>query len=252
MGALRIKPSETVKKHLLDEVSGLCPFCGDTLLPTIDASARRSFEIPHIYPLNPKPYQIPHLQNCFIPGGDINSMENLLAACRKCHDNYDKYFTKNEFNKWLATKDRVKKNRDIKQFFSKYTIEDEIRVVIEKLIDIQNEENVSKLDYRALKIEQKLANSITFILKKTIENDVVDYFYLIQSIFKEIDKLHPGKFDLLSSQIKTFYLKCCESGHNKQRIYNYLVDWLNNKTSNTSTRACEIILSFFIQNCEVY
>lgn len=252
MGALRVNPNETVKKHLLDEVGGLCPFCGDTLLPTISASARRAFEIPHIYPLNPKPHQIPHLKNCIIPGGDINGMENLLAACRKCHDDYDKYFTKDEFDKWVAIKDRLRRDRDIKQFFSKYTIEDEIRVVIEKLVDIESDETDFRLDYKALRIEEKLFNSVTFILKKSIENDVVDYFYLIQSAFKEIDKLYPGKFDLLSSQIKTFYLKCNEGGHSKQMIYHHLVNWLNNKTSNTSPKACEIILSFFIQNCEVY
>ena len=38
----------------------------------------------------------------------------------------------------------------------------------------------------------------------------------------------------------------------QNRIFDSLVDWLNGAIPEASRIACEIVISFFIQNCEVF
>lgn len=40
--------------------------------------------------------------------------------------------------------------------------------------------------------------------------------------------------------------------NNQEVIYYSLVDWLDEKTNHYSKVACEILIAFFIQDCEVF
>ena len=109
-----------------------------------------------------------------------------------------------------------------------------------------------RLSYESLKIEQKANDTLPFAIKRTIKNDVVDYFDYIHKIFVEMDKVTPYKFDTLAAQIKGFYCKTMQINPNKEFVYASLVDWLNEKTGSYSRRACEIVIAYFIQDCEVF
>ena len=185
-------------------------------------------------------------------GTDINGFENLLAACPKCHTEYDKYFSVDDYNKWKNIKLALRSKRNIKNVFSVFNIEDDIADVINSLSAFELENELEKIDYKTLKIDQKLVDDIPFVLKKTIKNDVVDYFKFIQSQFFEICKENSLSFDIIASQVKSFYIKCKQEGFKQFEIYNILADWLDNKTKYKSKRACEIVIAFFIQDCEIY
>lgn len=57
---------------------------------------------------------------------------------------------------------------------------------------------------------------------------------------------------MIAVEIKSFYLQTMLINDNQEFIYYSLVNWLNNKTGNYSKRACEIIVAFYIQDCEVF
>lgn len=244
--------SETFKQHLLDEVNSLCPICGTSLLPQKDNVFKRIYEIAHIYPLNPNDTQKKILPHISMLGTDINGFDNLLAVCPKCHTEYDKYFNVDEYNRWKNIKLALRSRRNIRKVFSTFNIEDDIINVINSLSFFEIEDELEALDYKSLKIDQKLESGVPFIIKKKIRDDVVDYFKFIQKQFFEITKEHPLAFELIASQIKSFYIKCKKENFSQVEIYNILTDWLDNKTMNTSKRACDIVIAFFIQDCEIY
>ncbi|UIB00726.1 HNH endonuclease [Desulfovibrio desulfuricans] len=252
MNSNRKAITETLKNHLLDEVNSLCPICGTSLLPQQGNEFRRIYEIAHIYPLNPTESQLKIIPHIEMLGTDINGFENLLAACPKCHTEYDKYFSVDDYNKWKNIKLALRSKRNIKNVFSVFNIEDDIADVINSLSAFELENELEKIDYKTLKIDQKLVDDIPFVLKKTIKNDVVDYFKFIQSQFFEICKENSLSFDIIASQVKSFYIKCKQEGFKQFEIYNILADWLDNKTKYKSKRACEIVIAFFIQDCEIY
>ena len=60
------------------------------------------------------------------------------------------------------------------------------------------------------------------------------------------------RLDALSLQIKCCFIKMEGISENKSDIFDHLVDWIKSKTRSTSKDACEAVISFFVQNCEVF
>ena len=59
-------------------------------------------------------------------------------------------------------------------------------------------------------------------------------------------------FDRLSRKIRGCFEDLNEETKSKINIFNSLVDWLNEQTLNKSREACEAIISFYIQECDVF
>lgn len=104
----------------------------------------------------------------------------------------------------------------------------------------------------SLKVDEKANDTLPYVLKRTIKNNVVDYFDFIRKGFADIDKVTPYKFSTIAAQIRSFYCKCMQINNNQEVIYYSLVDWLDEKTNHYSKVACEILIAFFIQDCEVF
>ena len=76
----------------------------------------------------------------------------------------------------------------------------------------------------------------------------------IKKHFALLDKVEEGTFDDIATSVKHIYNKFSRTYSTQEEIFNALVDWLNEKTFNDSNyrTACEIVMAFFIQDCEVF
>ncbi len=252
MGDNRRIFSDNEKLLLYNEVDGRCPICGDTLTYKKRNRIYKSFEIAHIYPANPTEVEIEVLENALRLDSDVNSIKNVIAVCPKCHTQFDNPRTLEEYNKWYFIKKKLLSVAELKNSFSLFGIEDEIQIVLNKLNDEDIEQQLVQLSLDSLKIDEKVNHTLPYAIKRSIKNDVVDYFDYMKRLFSEFDKLTPNKFDTLASQVKSFYLKCSQTCSNQSQLFITLVDWLDEKTENYSKRACEIVIAFFIQDCEVF
>lgn len=252
MGDNRRIFSDNEKLLLYNEVDGRCPMCGDNLAYEKKGRIYKSFEVAHIYPANPKAEEVETLKNVLRLDSDVNSIKNAIAVCTKCHTIFDNPRTVEEYDKWYYIKAKLLSMAELKNTFSLYTVESEIQNILEKLNDEKVEDELIELSLNSLKVDEKANETLPYAIKRSIKNDVVDYFDYIKRMFVEMDKLTPKKFDTLASQVKTFYLKCSQTITNQNQIYVILVDWLDEKTGFYSKRACEIIIAFFIQDCEVF
>lgn len=235
---------------LYSQVEGICPICTKPLWYEKSGQIYKKYQIAHIYPLNPSLKEIDLLKDEKRLNSDVNSLDNVIPLCYDCHVKFDKPRTVEDYQMLYKIKESLILKSKIISSYSLFNIEDEIRVVLHKL-NLDNGE-LAKLEYSALKVEQKADNSLPLLLKRQIKNDVTEYFLFIQNIFAEIDKDTPDKFNTLAMQIKSFYFKCKQSTKNQEEIYQNIVEWIHNKTGRYSLRACEIITSFFIQDCEVF
>lgn len=252
MGDNRRKFSDNEKMLLFKEVGGRCPICGKVLFYKKQGKINRAFEVAHIYPANPRPKEITLLENEEKLSDNINALENVIAVCRICHKKFDTPRTLEEYRSWVRLKKKLLEDAEIKNTYELFNVEEEIKIVLESLNNENNEAKFVELSYDSLKIDEKANKSLPFILKKTIKKDVADYFYFIRNLFVEIDKSNPYKFETIASEIKSFYFKCMQINNNQEKIYISLVEWLNEKTNRYSERACQIIIAYFIQNCEVF
>lgn len=244
--------SDNEKMVLFNEVDGRCPICGKSLTNKKNGKIIKIFEVAHIYPANPHPDEIELLKNEERMSEDVNSLDNVIAVCRICHKKFDTPRTIEEYQSWVRLKKKLIQDAQLKNSYALFNVENEIKEILKKLNDESLEVNLEKLSYDSLKIEQKVNNTLPFVIKRTIRNDVVDYFDFIHGIFIEMDKITPYKFDTLASQIKSFYCKIMQINPNQEFVYTSLVDWLNEKTESYSRRACEIVVAYFVQDCEVF
>ena len=127
-------------------------------------------------------------------------------------------------------------------------LEDEIRDIASLLSGLQCTGGLCQLEMGALRIDQKILPE-NAILKHSIQDDVLTYYRFIEEAFSEI-----GNFDLIASEIKLTYEKlenCCVS---QDQVVDELANWMLRNSNLTAKHllACRIIVSFFVQNCEVF
>lgn len=246
----KLSPNESA--ILLTEVENMCPFCTKTLMYEKNGRNHKLWEGAHIYPLNPTKEQIDLLKNEVKLHDDVNHISNFIALCSDCHKKYDNPRTVEEYRQLLSIKKNILSKSVTRAKYADYQIESEIKEVITMLVGNFNEVDIKELELKALKLDEKANKTMTKITKKRIRSDITEYYYYIQEQFVRLDNYYPRSFNLIASQVKAFYERLMRTEHSQEVVYEQLTEWISKKTGNSSLLACSIIVSFFIQNCEVF
>jgi len=252
MNNIRRKPSVNENFMLFSEVESLCPLCAKILMYSKNGKKINLFEAAHIYPLNPTADEIELLKDEERLTVDINHIDNFIALCRDCHKKFDKPRTVEEYRKLFSIKKALINRNLTRASYHEYQVEIEIRKVLMLLLKETNVIDSITLRLDAVKLDDKADKTLTRFTKRRIRNDITEYYLYIQEQFKQLDKQYPKTFATIASQVKTFYLKITKNEESQELIYETLTEWLSKKTENSSLSACGIIISFFIQNCEVF
>ncbi len=237
---------------LVTQVNRICPLCDTPLFYTKNGVSYKKYEIAHIYPLNPKADEIQLLKGEERLSNDLNHGNNLIPLCKSCHIKLDKPRTLEEYRDLIKIKKSLIKKEEQQDLWQQYPIEDDISKVIESLYTEDISNIGCDIDFVPKKVDEKLNDSISKPTKHKIMNNVTDYYIFIKNKFKSIDEIYPDSANLISTQIKSFYLKQKKLDLSQQEIFNNIVDWIHAKTHPETDDAAEIITSFFIQNCEIF
>lgn len=87
-------------------------------------------------------------------------------------------------------------------------------------------------------------------LFQKIETNVIDYYYDIKNLFIEEQESEDLVYNGVRSEIRMHYLNT--KGERQHEIFNKLVDWLMLEVDTTDREACEAVMSYFVQSCEVF
>ena len=236
----------------LEEVEMHCALCAKLLLNKGDIRINKDYEIAHIYPCNPTLLDLMVLDGVKKNSENSEDFKNKIALCVDCHRDYDRNKTIEKYNNLLELKNEKYDTFTAKRNISSFTIEDDITSIITALYNISDEDilSIERLSHDALYINKKIETKYR-LLRRKISDNVSQYFKFIQQEFKNLDSSKNRTFKLIEVQIKGCYLKCTESTEDKDVIFDIIVDWLYRKTK-INKSACEIMISFFVQNCDIY
>lgn len=224
--------------------------CQTPLYKMKEGKYQKAFQIAHIYPLNPTLEEERILFNEEkLFETDRNDLNNVIALCNNCHSYIDNPTTVDGYRKLLNLKKQLIKNQKIYNLYSSYTIEEDILKVIGCMINGLNE-NPEKIDYAQIKIDDKIQKN-NGILSHKIKEDVSYYYLFIKKCFAEIDKTNMT-FEIIAGQIKSFYKKISSITNDQNKIYDSIANWIFDKYKVGNIEAYKIIVSFFVQNCEVF
>lgn len=248
----RIAITGNMDNAYLLEVGGICPLCGKYMLASKGKRMNKQYQIAHIYPNRPTPNEANELKGLERLGANCEEFENKIALCKDCHGYYDDHKTKDEYLNLLKIKKDLLSISKAKIATSHQDLEQEIIAIINELSKIdQNTLQKMKLEYQALKVSNKIEDTYP-ILKIKIENYVCIYFNFIKETFKNFHQAGQIDFELIASEIKTGFLKCEKEMLSKSETFECLVKWLKSKSVGSSNEACEAVISYFVQNCEVF
>ena len=246
----RKKVNEHELQLHLREVSFTCPLCGKNLRHRKQKKTNKLYEIAHIFPNSPTEEQYELLRGLQRLGKDSESYENKIALCKDCHAQQDYHTTTKDYLELLEKKKYFLEIMDLQETTLTMGLESEIADVVKKVSDLKEEE-LDNLNYIPVNLSKKFTSD-DFHLKRKIVMYVTDYYPYIRDLFKEIEGTNNFRLDTLSLQIKCCFIKMEAISDNKNLIFDQLVEWIRAKTLSTSTDACEAVVSFFVQNCEVF
>ena len=252
MSNTRKNYSETQNVSLVSQVNRVCPLCQEPLFYQKNNRTYKSYEIAHIYPLNPTLFEQKLLENEPSLSDDVNDEDNLIPLCKICHGKFDKPRTVEEYRKLYDIKKNLIEQSTQENIWKIYAIEEEISEIIEAIYNDPELYGDAEIDFNPKAVDEKLDETITRPTRRKIKNNVSDYYILIRSQFAELDRAKGDLSETISLQIKTYYLKQKGMGLEQQKIFDNIVLWIHGKTNPKTHDAAEILTSFFVQNCEVF
>lgn len=163
-------------------------------------------------------------------------------------DNVSFYFTEIWFKYLQNCKNKVQhRNKNKPIAIDPLDIDKRIKKVIDafKYID---EEKTGFTDAKMIK--EKIDKKQNLHLFKKIENNVMDYYSDIRTLFIEEQESNDLVYEQVRRKIRNQYLSRKEK--TPQEIFNELVDLLMRESNSTDREACEAVMSYFVQSCEVF
>lgn len=128
-------------------------------------------------------------------------------------------------------------------------IEDGIRRVLEKIPEISPTEDVD-LNYDPVELRQKISKDNLMLYLK-VKTNVNMYNSAVEEVFLELNEERILRFRPFCTQVKLMYLNFADKDWSQDKIFEKMVDWLQNAT-NENRISCEVIISYFIRKCEVF
>ncbi|MDI6605082.1 MAG: hypothetical protein QME35_08095 [Thermoanaerobacteraceae bacterium] len=131
---------------------------------------------------------------------------------------------------------------------SRYVLEKQIEYVLREvqLMDVTED---TRLKIEPVKVERKITE------KRLKERVLFDVRQLYEGVNNALDRLsgeNKLNVDRFAKSVKRMYEDASEKLTSQSDIYNLLADTLFEKTSRKYREACKIIISYFVQRCEVF
>lgn len=176
-------------------------------------------------------------------------MENLIALCPTCHSKYITGRTDEQVQRLLHIKKSLVDDYEAKETVSMQKIEDGIRKVLEKIPEMRAPANID-LNYNPVTLRQKIATDNLMLYLKAKTNVNV-YYSAVQDVFTELNAERVLRYKHFCLQVRMTYINLSEMGLSQDEIFEKMVDWLQDAT-HEDRGSCEVIISYFIQKCEVF
>lgn len=232
----------------LTEVRYECPITHKDLVQEVRGKTRRRYKITQIFPVDLDDDTAETFNAVYPKPADFNDPGNLIALYDEEASDYLFDPTIDEYKKLYELKRDLVRAHKARMNVNEEKLEDDIRTIIEAIMNLEDAPATEPLSFDALHVADKIKGP--FVLKKTVTDDAVAYYNYIEYVFSNSDV----DFDLIASQIKTSSMILEHSGLTQREVVKELSDWIREGAGlgSDSSLASEVVVSFFIQNCEVF
>ena len=183
------------------------------------------------------------------PDESADDPSNLIALCPECAAKYRSFPSSIAIYRMKEIKKQFQIEAADQELLSEQQIQVGVRRVVEKVPDLYPMGPID-LNYDPVMLRQKIEpQNVTLYLKA--QAHVNYYFNIVHETFQQMGREGKLRFKPFCEQVKMNYITLKEEGRDQVYIYRKLTDWLQQGT-NEERDYCEVIISYFIQKCEVF
>lgn len=177
-------------------------------------------------------------------------IDNLLALCPRCYGLYSIDDDKKKMKELSNIKKVLNTRLITDELLSEANLEKGIVGVITKVSKIKSKdlENAS-LDPK--EIVEKLSPDENVILYNTVRMYVMTYFVRVREIITNLDKRGEIDYEEIQDLIHGLYRKLKKAKKSNTEIFNDIVSKIHSLSMQDEIY-CQIVVSYFIQSCEVF
>ncbi len=249
----RANVNDTVKMSLLCEVQGNCPLCNRNLLVKKTGKNVRVFDVAHIYPLNATTHEKNILRGEETLSDEVDCEENFITLCKECHKIYDTQKTVEEYRQLVAIKKAINRVKELSQTWDKQTLHKDVSLVVDSITKLSDEKiKNTTLSFNALKLTEKKDDSLGILNEIKISQYIINFFVPIKESLKKLEREEKAKSTFICSQVKSYYILLLMKEFNQSDTFEHMCEWFMTNTGITERAKAEVLVSYFIQNCEIF
>jgi len=217
-----------IKMACVSEVYSKCPFCKHGLIDEIGGQTIEEYRI----------IKFP-----------VRGQFEHIAVCNNCYEKYKDTSNDAVIRCLNDKKKTIIAKRSFDKSVDALEMEKEISQVLEALSDADPTE-LPTFQYTPVEVKQKIPNDKMLFSK--VWTNVVQYFPFVEDKLKQLNNERRLTYEKISGDVKRAYLEFATDEQDKEVIFNRLCEWLAEKAQTDKKSACEAIISYYIQNCEVF
>ena len=220
--------------YLLHEEEYNCPFpgCGKELCNISGTNRLDNFNV------------------CLIDKQGPVEVSNMIALCPSCFAEYLDEQCSVSSEEMLNIKNTLKEHQKSKKIANATSFNEGMARAIRKISQISiNDLKESKFDPK--KLTDKIDAQLSYPLYKTVSDNIFDYYNILTKVMVGLDKRGKINYDSIQFKIGGLYSDLKETGRSQIAIFDEMVERLH-KATLEDRLYCQILVSFFIQKCEVF
>lgn len=191
--------------------------------------------------------KVPDLNNDY----DTHSVSNMALMHLECAANYKANFSPDACADLYVKKLSLMENSALQEKLDTLEIDAYLYELLDSLDSLVDPEAVDKLQYKPNSVTNKIEPD-NFILRLQVTDQITRYYGFLKDEFSQRDGLNRFDFNELALSMRRCFMLMERMGKKQSEIYSAMAIWVMDATGSTSLPACEILVSFFIQNCEVF
>ena len=220
--------------YLINEANHVCPFpgCGRSLVVTNAGKATNLYNVG------------------LIDKKKAPTVENLLALCPHCYATYSIDDNTKVCKELNGVKKILIAHQQSIHLLDDLPLEKGIVGVISKVKTLK-EKDLADASLDPKEIKQKLKPADNMALYITVNTYVTTYYVKLREIMMNADKRGDIDYDEVQDQMHAIYKRLKKAKKTKVEIFNEIAQKIH-KVSLQEDIFCQIVVSYFIQSCEVF
>ena len=223
----QLEGTATLRAELFEEDDGVCPNCGCRLdLNSAETNAIVAIGLDGLSP---------------------SSSSKAIGLCRRCAEK----FRNGKIEKDLTQiKEKLREQSSLRNEVGLIAITEKLMTAIDSLLRRGGTAKI-KLSMKSLKIDQKIDKKRDFALYNKVRLYVASYFPVLFDMFGKLDGEDERSYELLSASIEIACMNAERVSQSKEAVFNSLAEQVS-RAANCEKSIAEIIVSYFVQSCEVF